>query len=53
VEKLVFSVTLRLQSTAYAGYVASTAIALYSYIKKNELAKAKVFPHLEAWVQRT
>jgi hypothetical protein len=32
------------------GHVASTAIALYSYIKKS-VAKAKVFPHLESWVR--
>jgi hypothetical protein len=26
---------------------------LYSWIQKYAVAKAKVFPHLEAWVQRT
>jgi hypothetical protein len=32
-------------------HIVGTAIALYRKIKKIAKAKAKVFPHLEAWVQ--
>jgi hypothetical protein len=33
------------------GHLASTAIELYNWIKKIAVAKAKVLPHLEAWVR--
>jgi hypothetical protein len=48
--KVDFSVTLH--PGARCKHLYCTGIALYSFIK-SAVAKAKMFPHLEAWVQRT